>query len=955
MKRFQFSPQIAHCLGLMGSFTLFETALTAKQHFWLQTVFSMKLTEIIDLLSPSLLFRLFSLHLSLFLFLYAVVTIFRLSVKRSLGFVVLVGVYIFSYYAVFYPSFLEVSSKLRPIVRWLSEYRSEGFVFLVGFLISIALFQRSWKIWKDDRSLQGFLSRIAFSSVATLFIFYGNNPLIHAYESQVSPSPQTTNQPHIIFVGVDGLRPDTLNRVVATGRFPIISKFLKNSHYFENAISPIARTHPSFHSIFQAKPASELQIRTNHSYVALDTDQSLRHSKLEQLRQNGYHVHISLSDSAHSSYAAGQVVNSVSQPPAGLYNIALPQLFRSPVILSLFNNSLGQWILPEIIGNSGFSEIFRQDLYLQSVQRDLKISMASGKPVFGLFHNVSLHWPGAAEHPFPRCSEGSHVAKSCFQYGRHSHLTDPIAFSFEKDRKRNLEIYESNVEHLFSEYLEPLFTSFEKSGIFDHAIVVLLSDHGEAFFQPRLLPYGKTPNHGSLLGFGDDSYHSVLAIYKKGLTPSRISDPFPLYDIFPYIENQISREHSVFTARTPLVETDRWVSPLIPGSGNYLPLESGFAVYSVAPNQRVFLNPRYERILKWQKARGVVDATGLRFILPTEFGTIGEQTSNFESLFAKDFQEGFVLNPKDYAKIGHRFEQEPSKFDLLFLQSGVESLYRDLRPKYALDVFRKIVRTPSSEDVTKELAALQILKICALFPKEKIGQDAYADSISAVSRPRDLTFDFEHLKNLFLCSRAHGDNQTAETALRKLAKTSAAPLHRSILSLPRVHRLQNPLIFIESIDEPSLVMAKRLVRQLGIQTSLDTSSEFDQAFASLQVLVNAESNSPEFVQEFEHLIRLSRSEPGNEMYGVLHPWYLALIMASKRSDKDLINLAKMIVRADSRLSLYSVQVLSALLSQGEKERELLLSKFWDEEPGGRGDFAKSRRADFRDLVLNLDL
>ena len=115
--------------------------------------------------------------------------------------------------------------------------------------------------------------------------------------------------------------------------------------------------------------------------------------------------------------------------------------------------------------------------------------------------------------------------------------------------------YDEEIAHVDAE-VGRLFAGLQERGLWDDALIVLTSDHGEAFFE-----HGRW-EHGSSMF--DEVVSIPLLIRGPGVRPGRISAPTSLTDITPTILDALSIEpdasfHGVslwpiLTRGTPLEE-----------------------------------------------------------------------------------------------------------------------------------------------------------------------------------------------------------------------------------------------------------------------------------------------------------------------------------------------------------------------------------------------------------------
>mgnify|MGYP001447725939 CR=1 FL=1 len=941
------------------SLMIFNIIQLTAADFWLQLLAKLTLEQILAVFPPSLAMRIL---LTLFLVTTAnalVAACFRTTSRwYALAFVL----YVFSFTLTFHPALLQSQHHISKLFKFLAVLGGPTlFLFFAAFLFLVlaALLFRNWRQREDKR-------RLALQSLllvgAAWFLFYFNNPLIsYRPSSPIDSVPKKAwSKPDIFLLGVDGLRPDIFYELVSQGRFPALSRFLEKSFRFSNAVSPIARTHPAFHSVFHGKPPSQLSIRTNNSHRSLDSDLALNDSHIGRLKSEGYFVEIGLTDTSHSSYRRGQLIDSVKTPPIGAYNIALPHFFKDLAIWALFNNSLGLKIIPELIGNSAFSDTYRHEHFLRAVAAAFDQSQVRTQPTFALYHNIALHWPGSSHYPDFTCDRGS---ATCFRYGTHLELTSASAFSLEIDRLRNIDIYRRNLNRLLEDYLEPLFENLEQRGLFandSQATVILLSDHGETFYSDKFLPMGKAPNHGALAGLDDDSHESVLAIRlpqsAQKIPESVTRQPFPLYDIFPLIQATRSQEKhdiALFKVRQPQLESDRWLTPLFPYQGLQLPFGNGFSAYEFDTNGDVVLREDLEGLVNFSKNVGYVDDEGTHVSFLAEYGFFGSKLKPLDQGNQNDRLHELrrLANSLSGAKIDQLLSEEPAKNSDLAYVHALDLLYRQIDPSRSLSVLKKIYASSDAPKPLVEMALIHISRLCTL-ASGSVGDSAlrFMQAIDLGNGAQNFTFHYEALRSQFLCFAAHGEKRDADRVMRFVVRHYFDDLLRRPIGGYFWNFSASQNRAVRSLNEEVAELTGDLKR-LSAQEAHLTDSEFDQLVKSLKRLRNADVSEVDIANETKSILKLVQQSPHNQMYGALDPWFYAAI------DTQIKNRAKMRIllietlKGYKNISYHLMVVIGNVASHLRLIDPETVSAFWRKRESTESDPSVSARTAYAEVLL----
>jgi len=120
----------------------------------------------------------------------------------------------------------------------------------------------------------------------------------------------------------------------------------------------------------------------------------------------------------------------------------------------VINTRLGQWLFPFSFGNRGVATMFQPDTYLGRVEQELTFS----GPTLFIAHLTAAHWPYyVSDTPFGLRRESESELSPLYRVGL------------------------ATADRMFGD----LFTMLERKGALENAVVIVLSDHGEAFGLPN--------------------------------------------------------------------------------------------------------------------------------------------------------------------------------------------------------------------------------------------------------------------------------------------------------------------------------------------------------------------------------------------------------------------------------------------------------------------------------------
>ena len=337
----------------------------------------------------------------------------------------------------------------------------------------------------------------------------------------------TQEKPNIIIVGVDSLRPDFLGFFGHAQRTPFFDHFLNQAIVFSDAVTPLARTFPSWTSILTGEYPKTIGIRTNlaeHEYINLSSALPFI------LKQSGYETAYAADETRFSNIGTEYGFQHVITPPVGLNDFLLGTFNDFPLSNLLINTIVGKWLFPYSYANRPAYFAYEPDRFLEMIEAYL--SKPKTKPLFLAIHFCLPHYP-------------------YLWAGLSGRLYEPLAR------------YERSIQRV-DQQLSDFFGLLQKAHLLDRAIVVLLSDHGEAMElpgdritekalfrsdnpkKPFPLFYPPGLDHEEVnqsVGHGTDvlsltQYHTLLALKLYGMeksAPRIIPDTVSLLTIKPMV------------------------------------------------------------------------------------------------------------------------------------------------------------------------------------------------------------------------------------------------------------------------------------------------------------------------------------------------------------------------------------------------------------------------------------
>jgi arylsulfatase A-like enzyme len=260
----------------------------------------------------------------------------------------------------------------------------------------------------------------------------------------VTTDASSEEKPNIIIIGVDSLRPDFLGYFGSNLKTDFYDSFLRQSTVFTHAYTPLARTYPSWMGILSGLYPKQSGVRFNLAGHTESQNESLLSTLLHQ---QGYRSIFATDESQFSNIDEEYGFDEAITPPIGLNNFLLGTFNDFPLSNIVVNTAFGRWLFPHSYANRPAFVTYNPNSFLSRLKPLLKKSRH--QPLFLCVHFCLTHYPYLwAEYSGKADNQAS------------SRYSASIAASDQQV---------GNFLSMLAQY-----------GVLNHAIVVLLSDHGEA-------------------------------------------------------------------------------------------------------------------------------------------------------------------------------------------------------------------------------------------------------------------------------------------------------------------------------------------------------------------------------------------------------------------------------------------------------------------------------------------
>jgi arylsulfatase A-like enzyme len=383
--------------------------------------------------------------------------------------------------------------------------------FASAFLAMGLAYQASCFLKNRLELMFGTIHRSLVGMALLLLVLIGASHGWSHFDSQMISAGRTTayqNSPNVILIVMDTVRAQSLSlygHLQATS--PNLERWAKTAILFENALSTSPWTLPAHASLFTGRYPHQL---STSWHSPLDANVP---TLAEILSQNGYRTSGFVANTTYCSYETGLHRGFVHYED---YKASLAETFRSS---SLVRRSSVQFFgLRRLIGN--FDLLARKNA--AQINRDFLtwLDKSERQPFFTFLNYFDAHDPYLPPAEFARWGPQSVEDYSLIC---HWWALDKSALAEQKVNKA-LQAYEGAVRYV-DDQIGRLLNSLEKRGYLENTIVVITSDHGEAFGE-----------HG-LFGHGNCLYRSVIQVplmisYPPHLPMElRLKQPVSLRDI----------------------------------------------------------------------------------------------------------------------------------------------------------------------------------------------------------------------------------------------------------------------------------------------------------------------------------------------------------------------------------------------------------------------------------------
>ncbi len=281
-------------------------------------------------------------------------------------------------------------------------------------------------------------------AIACIALAFG--AMLTAGARQGTAAEQAAARPNVILLGIDSLRLAELRRFGGQGTTPHLDDFLARADIVPDTTTPVARTFPSWVSILTGRSPRETGARYN-----LADRRSLKIAPTigDVLRRRGYSTVYATDEVRFANIDETYGFEQVVTPPIGASDFLIGTYNELPLASVVVNSRLGQILFPFSYGNRGVASLFQPDTFLSRLDREVSFD----GPTLFIAHLTASHWP-------------YYISNTTFGAAEKSHPDDHPLYR----------VGLQTADAMFGSIVQML----ERKGALRNAIVVVLSDHGEA-------------------------------------------------------------------------------------------------------------------------------------------------------------------------------------------------------------------------------------------------------------------------------------------------------------------------------------------------------------------------------------------------------------------------------------------------------------------------------------------
>jgi arylsulfatase A-like enzyme len=347
---------------------------------------------------------------------------------------------------------------------------------------------------------------------------------------------KANGKPDIILISMDTVRADHTS-VYGYDRetTPNLRRFAAESTLYRNAISAANWTAPSHASIFTGMYTLRHGVRFDLPNKSLGKLPVGVPTLTEVLARQGYRTAAVVANYAFLADSLG------FSRGFNVYRLAVPwTVFEQSVYPSVLRG-VRHRLLPAVKKEM----IYVTGEKMTGAALELVDRLAERQPFFLFLNYMDAHWPRAPPEPFRSRFAVPNQNLSMRQYLESVVSVDRGERVLTEPERRDLvAAYDGGIAFL-DDQLGILFDALRRAGVYDHSLIIVTSDHGEAFGEKSLMDHG--------LSVYQDQVHVPLLIKFPGQRePSEVGALASGVDLYPTVMEAVGAPVGRYVAGLPL-------------------------------------------------------------------------------------------------------------------------------------------------------------------------------------------------------------------------------------------------------------------------------------------------------------------------------------------------------------------------------------------------------------------
>lgn len=269
---------------------------------------------------------------------------------------------------------------------------------------------------------------------------------------ETTKNMQAGGPPNIFLIGIDSLRGDVVGGGESPGITPNVDVFVRDGgQLFTDAITPLARTFPSWTAILSGRTPRSTAARDN--LIPFETLRPFD-TIAKVAQRNGYRTIFATDEVRFSNIDASFGFDQVFTPTIGTADFLLGKFNDLPLSNLLANTWLGRQLFPATFANRAADVTYEPDTFVNWLTANIPAQAPT--PTMMAVHFTLPHAP--------------------YNWA----VSDKAVFGDTTDTAYQYSRAVIAADHQFGQ----LMAALERKGLLRNALVVVLSDHGEALGLP---------------------------------------------------------------------------------------------------------------------------------------------------------------------------------------------------------------------------------------------------------------------------------------------------------------------------------------------------------------------------------------------------------------------------------------------------------------------------------------